>query len=96
MVFITFRTADSIPKDVLQRWEREKSEWMRQQARITYQHWKLALPTLGVDLQLKFRKHFDRCREDTLDSCHGKCVLRDPELARIVADSVRWSETSVN
>ena len=28
IVFITFRTHDSIPQQVLQRWEREKQDWM--------------------------------------------------------------------
>ena len=29
VVFITFRLADSIPSEVLNRWDREKQEWLR-------------------------------------------------------------------
>jgi type I restriction enzyme R subunit len=28
IVFVTFRTADSIPKNVVERWNREKQNWM--------------------------------------------------------------------
>ena len=92
VVFITFRTADSIPKKVLQRWEREKNDWMREHAGATG-HWKQALPTLNADSKSKFLRQFNRCREDALDSCHGKCVLRDLTLARIVADSLLFFDS---
>ena len=36
IVYITFRTVDSIPKEVLRRWERAKHEWMR--IRGVFQH----------------------------------------------------------
>ena len=29
IVFVTFRTRDSIPKSVLDRWEREKKDWIQ-------------------------------------------------------------------
>ena len=29
VVFITFRTHDSIPREVVERWDREKEEWLR-------------------------------------------------------------------
>src|SRR5437867_802233 len=29
VVFITFRTHDSIPREVIERWDQEKQEWLR-------------------------------------------------------------------
>ena len=86
IVFITFRTADSIPKQVLRRWEREKTEWMLRRGYIG--HWKTVLPTLELAEQNAFNKEFSRCREACLDECHGGCVLRQPHLSKIVADSL--------
>lgn len=89
IVFITFRAADSIPCDVLQRWEKEKNEWI---ARHTQAEppWRVALPRLDPQLRNRFNREFNRCREDFLDTCHGACVLRQPKLAKIVSDSLLY------
>jgi putative transposase len=86
IVFITFRTIDSIPKEVLRRWEREKNDWMRRRGYIG--HWKSLLPTLELEEQNAFNKVFLRCREESLDECCGECVLRMPHLSKIVANSL--------
>ena len=88
IVFITFRTADSIPEEVLKRWEREKQDWMRRHDCPVDRHWSEVLPTLDPPLRDQFKKEFNRCREDFLDTCHGECVLRKPELAKIVAKTL--------
>ena len=88
IVFITFRTHDSIPREVLDRWEKEKQEWIRRLGFSIDQHWSDVLPTLDPERQHQFKKEFNRCREDFLDRCHGDCVLRKPELAKIVADTL--------
>jgi putative transposase len=85
VVFITFRTHDSIPREVLERWDREKQEWLRQRNGDTGAHWSVIVPTLSEKDRADFQSTFRRCREAFLDSCHGRCVLRRPELARIVA-----------
>ncbi len=36
----------------------------------------------------EFDFYFNRCRETKLDECLGACVLKRPELAKIVADSL--------
>ena len=86
IVFITFRANDSIPRQVLQRWEREKRDWIHRLGHTG--HWSDVLPTLESREQVQFKRHFNRCREEFLDGCHGKCMLRQPELAKIVADSL--------
>ena len=88
IVFITFRTADSIPREVLDRWEAEKQEWLRRRGIDTGTHWSVITETLSEVDRADFQKEFNRCREDFLDTCHGRCLLKRPELARIVADSL--------
>lgn len=88
VVFITFRTADSIPREVLHRWEREKQDWLRNRGLDPGLHWSDVLPTLSPKDKDDFYKEFNRCREVFLDLCQGQCLLRQPELAQIVADSL--------
>ena len=88
VVFITFRTADSIPKEVVQRWENEKADWLKQHGLSSESHWSNTLPTLSRELQSEFKKRFKRQKEAFLDTCHGACVLARRELAQIVYDSL--------
>ncbi|MHC4179819.1 MAG: transposase, partial [Planctomycetota bacterium] len=52
------------------------------------EHWSEVLPTLDDKERAKFQRQFDHTREAFLDTCHGRCLLRRPELAQIVADSL--------
>lgn len=87
IVFVTFRTQDSIPHEVLERWEFEKQEWMRTRGH-GHRHWSDALHTLPAAERAAFHKTFNRCREIELDSCHGRCPFRQPQLAQVIADSL--------
>ena len=75
VVFITFRTHDSIPYAVAERWEQDKQEWVRQRCGGSETHWSLIIPTLSEKDQLEFHRKFERCREVFLDTCHGLCLL---------------------
>ena len=88
IVFVTFRTHESIPHAVIQRWDREKNDWMQRRVQPTGEHWSKILPTLDDNERSDFHKQFSRCLEDFLDTCHGRCLLRRPGLAKIVADSL--------
>jgi len=88
IVFVTFRTADSVPREVLDRWEREKADWLHRRGHSTGEHWSLVVTRLDDAERREFNRHFNRCRETFLDTCHGRCLLRRPDLARIVADSL--------
>jgi type I restriction enzyme R subunit len=88
IVFGTFRTRDSIPLDVLQRWDREKYDWLARRGLLTQGHWSDVLATLNEKHKRAFLRDFDRCREAFLDTSQGRCVLRRPDLARIVANSL--------
>ena len=88
IVFVTFRTNDSIPSDVIQRWAQEKNDWMNRRGLSKGRHWSDVLLLLDEPTRAEFNRQFNRCREDFLDDCHGPCLLRDPMLAQIVADSL--------
>jgi putative transposase len=88
VVFITFRTHDSIPRAVLRQWEREKQEWLGLRGHDATEHWSVVVPTLTERERADFQKAFQRRREICLDACHGRCLLRRPDLARIVGDAL--------
>ncbi|MEZ6135422.1 MAG: transposase [Pirellulaceae bacterium] len=91
IVFLTFRTHDSIPKEVIERWNREKLQWLvERQLANADQDWHEVVAFLQRDQRTRFNRQFDRCREVFLDTCHGDCVLKRPELSQIVADSLLY------
>ena len=87
--FITWRTNDSIPADVLERWRHERSQWLRQHAinpRAT--DWRQRLRELDPERQKEFFETFSTKWNRELDVGHGACVLKAPDVARIVAESL--------
>ena len=88
--FITFRTADSLPKLVLAEWAVERDIWLRQHGiDASAEDWQSLLEMLPEVARHEFARQFSQKWHDELDRCHGRCVLRQPELAQIVADSLR-------
>lgn len=88
VVFITFRTQDSIPSEVLKRWDQEKREWFVARGRQIGPHWSEMVAQLTSSERAEFNKTFNRHRETFLDACQGRCLLKRPEFSRIVADSL--------
>lgn len=94
VVFLTFRTRDSIPKSVIKRWDREKNDWLDQQSKLVGtdlrrgRFWREVQSELPSEVNHRFQKHFNRHREDLLDNCFGKCLLKQPRFANIVSDSL--------
>jgi REP element-mobilizing transposase RayT len=97
LCFITWRTADSMPKEVVEQWIKERNELLRRagivpnesESTITSPAWKQALarlpPAMRQSLLWSLTERFDF----HLDSCHGACLLKRPALAEIVADSLK-------
>ena len=88
--FLTFRTADSLPKAVVRRWQEEQLAWLSEHGwpidgNGELPDWK-RLPT---SLQGEFYKHRTGRWHWHLDSCQGKCELRKRELAEIVMGALR-------
>ncbi len=88
VVFITFRTEDSIPREVIARWDRQKKEWLQHRGYHSDNPWSVVIEEISEKDRTEFQKVFRRCREEFLDTCHGRCLLRRAILARIVADSL--------
>lgn len=105
-IFITFRLEDSLPAAVIQRWQNELHDWLSHQD-LTEQQVKILLDSksindsavwkrLSPEQHAEFKRLRQRLFEHSLDECHGRCVLRVPVAAQIVAkallhfDSVRY------
>ncbi len=77
--FVTFRLVDSLPKEVLMRFEREQAEALRR------------LPAKATGEQAEeIHRELRRKIERYLDQGAGECHLRRNEIADTVADALRF------
>jgi type I restriction enzyme R subunit len=93
--FVTFRTEDSVPREVGDLWRRRREDWLRGHG-IESQHggWRRALERLSDEEQSEFHRTFTKEYEDYLDRGHGACVLKRAELSRIVGSSLKHFDGS--
>jgi REP element-mobilizing transposase RayT len=87
--FITWRAADSMPRDVVRRWMTERDALLRQHGIAPGPSWKAALDKLPLAVQQRLKWTLTERWDNCLDECHGACVLKQPELADIVDKSLR-------
>ncbi|MCO6455813.1 MAG: transposase [Pirellulaceae bacterium] len=97
-MFVTFRTGDSLPRDVILRMQRELEEWLaNRKLPLELATWTFDARPLGHERLLEllnasdrkdFRRFVDRRFHGALDDCHGECMLRRHELASIVAEAI--------
>jgi type I restriction enzyme R subunit len=83
--FVTFRTEDSVPVELVARWRWEQSQWLARKGLGSMAD----LKRLSAGRQQEFHTHFSRAYHDYLDRGHGACQLRRPDIAGIVADAIR-------
>ncbi len=76
--FVTFRLADAVPAELAARWREELETWR-----------KFNPPPWNSRTAYEYQERFLQGREDWLDQGHGSCVLRDPNVARVVEDALR-------
>jgi putative transposase len=89
VVFITWRTADSMPKDVLERWRAERNRWLDHHGiDPTQKSWKTRVQELPPDLMVEYHDRFITRWHAALDSGHGACVLIRPDIADILMKSL--------
>jgi putative transposase len=101
-IFVTFRLADSLPIEVLHRRQRELEAWLANRnlpvelaAGPVGRHdseREACLLRLDVNQRNEFKRQSDRLFQQSLDECHGSCLLCRPELGRIVCDAVFYFE----
>ena len=79
--FSTFRLGDSVPRELLDRWEHERECWLR-----------LHPPPLTAQQEREYHERFTGAMERWLDAGHGSCVLRAPDVAKIVGGALSYFE----
>lgn len=86
--FLTWRTADSMPKRVWEQWRNERDRWLQDHSIAPGdKDWRLLVEQLNEEERKDFRR-FAKALDDEMDAGHGECLLRRPELAKIVAESL--------
>ena len=89
IVFITWRTLDSIPQTVLEAWRAERHQWLTTNGiDPTRPGWKIQVQALPPTQLAEFHDRFTTKWHEHLDASHGACVLRQPHLAQIIHDSL--------
>jgi putative transposase len=91
VIFITWRAWDSMPRHVLEAWQAERAAWLHQRGidpNADNMHGQMEKLPYAVRREYQ-RLLFSRW-EGCLDTCFGACVLRRPELAHVVAESLRY------
>jgi putative transposase len=76
--FITFRLADAIPAKLRNQWREEREIWLQ----LHPQPWTPAV-------EQEYHKRFSSTIERWLDAGYGSCILRRPDCANIVDETLR-------
>jgi len=77
-IFVTFRLADSLPRQLLDGWREERESWLR----CNPDPW-------SPRQEREYRRRFTAAIETWLDEAHGECLLRTMDCARIVGEALR-------
>jgi len=76
--FVTFRLADSVPKNLRSQLESERSMWLR----FHPEPW-------SEEIEQEYHIRFSGAIERWLDAGHGSCILRRRDCGEIAAKAVR-------
>ncbi len=87
--FITWRTADSLPKEAIGRLNQKRQELLRQHQLDPHDDWKRSLAKLPPSLRGQLHCSFFTTWDEELDHAAGACVLRELELSEIVMNSLQ-------
>jgi len=89
LTFITFRLADSMPREVVERWHDEVERWLKEH-HLGDRTIEDILRADDVDKLLKneLRQFKNRKWHGHLDDCHGDCALRAPQPRKLVENSL--------
>ena len=81
LYFVTWRLADSLPKEALARLESDRKAWLRQ-------HGDIPLSAMEPLVKQEWYRLFHHRVQTWLDAGHGSCVLRRAEVCRILCDAL--------
>jgi len=91
LYFITFRTDDSLPASVVRLWLRQRDDWLRRQGIDSRSaDWEVRFAALPARLRRQFHATYSEEFLAHLDRGHGECVLRRPEVSRIVEEGLLY------
>ena len=86
--FITWRTADSLPKEAIGRLNGRRQELLRSMQLDPNGDWKASLAKLPAAVRAQLHWSFFTAWDAELDNAAGACVLRERELSEIVMNSL--------
>lgn len=79
--FVTFRLADSLPKEIVEQIKKERELWLEH-------HKNEENKPYSVEEIKEYYRLFSERIENLLDDCKGSCLLRNEKIAKIVADAL--------
>jgi len=88
--FVTFRLADSLPKDVLLKYQSERAERLHRLNTQPATAKNPRKPAATQDSIEKIERDYFRKLENFLDANHGECWLKRPEIADLVAGALKF------
>ena len=93
LTFITFRLADSMPREVVEKWQSEIELWLKEHG-LGGRAIEEVLNSDCVDDLLKneLRRFKNKKWHGHLDDCHGDCVLCEPQARKLVEESLLYFE----
>lgn len=86
--FMTWRTADSLPAQVVNRCITERDELLKRHGIDPQGNWRAALQRLKPAVREPIQWAISERWDQSLDECHGKCLLRRPELSKIIVENL--------
>ncbi len=88
--FLTWRTADSMPKPVLERWKAERMRLLRQATIDPTGDLRAQIDQLPAAKATALRRELFYRWDDQLDEAHGACLLKRPDVRSLVAESIEY------
>ncbi len=77
LYFVTWRLADSLPKEKLEAWEDDRARWVAAHP----EPW-------SPETEERFHEKFSAKIDEWLDAGEGSCILKEPALAEIVSGAL--------
>ena len=94
--FVTYRQNDALPEAVIREFEFERNQWLSHRGIDVSQladgkfNWSDTIGKLPVTDQRQYEKTMATKLNKYLDAGHGSCVLKRPDIRKVVADSLEF------